>query len=399
MQEVPYPYCFYGKPKEAESEDQANASSSHKGCITPYESMHLPWPFPPHYVYNFGEEPEEKKISWPEGLLPDRPDELERVSELGLGKAIDATMSNPWANKKAYEAREVKLQDLVVTNEGNRIKRFAEEIESYYEVQGRIEQTVMIPDKPIDISVAAEAHRSHCRSCSMKGTTILTRMISFEIGSSPCGVDAVDGGDKILDVAADTRSKFEKRLHQWVKARSEESDLEADHEYDDKTNAYCREFLESLGGATHYASSITLGAMSYKVKTSSSSTTQVSQQSSVKIPRVGGPTTSTTVKTGSSRKRSDEQEIGQIPEDGVIKVRSPAEAVIRYSFTPLTNLVSNLELRAHLQRAIQQYFESFKKRESLLTMSKSLCAQYYTMHGYSTHRRTIPYHVCRANQN
>ena len=356
MQEVPYPYCLYK---------------------------------------------EEEKISWPEGLLPDRPDELERISELGLGKAIDATLSNPWANKKAYEAREVKLQDLVVTNEGNRIKRFAEEIESYYEVQGRIEQTVKIPDKPIDISVAAESHRSHSHSYSMKGTIIHTRTISFEIGGPPCGVDAVDGGDKILDAVVDTRSKFEKRLHQWVKARSEESDLEADQEYDDKTNAYCREFLESLGGATHYVSSITLGAMSYKVKTSSSSTTQVSQQSSVKIPRVGGPTTSTTVKTGSSRSRSDEQEIGQIPEDGVIKVRSPAEAVIRYSFTPLANLVSNLELRAHLQRAIQQYFESFKKRESLFNLSISHCvaSSYYTMHGYSTHRRTIPYHVCRANQN
>ena len=356
MQELPYPYCLYK---------------------------------------------EEEKISWPEGLLPDRPDELERISELGLGKAIDATLSNPWANKKAYEAREVKLQDLVVTNEGNRIKRFAEEIESYYEVQGHIEQTVKIPDKPIDISIAAESHRSHSQSYSMKGTIIHTRTISFEIGAAaPCGVDAVDGGDKTLDVVVDTRSKFEKRLHQWVKAKSDESDLEADQEYDDKTNAYCREFLESLGGATHYVSSITLGAMSYKVKTSSSSTTQVSQQTSVKVPRVGGPTTSTTVKTGSSRKRSDEQEIGQIPEDGVIKVRSPAEAVIRYSFTPLTNLVSNVELRAHLQRAIQQYLESFKKRESLLTMSKSsLCAQYYAMHGYFTHRRTIPYHVCRANQN
>ena len=168
-------------------------------------------------------------------------------------------------------------------------------------------------------------------------------------------------------LGVDTRSKFEKQLDQWVRARRGESDLEADHDYDDKTNSYCREFLESFGGVTHYVSSITLGAMSYKVKSTSSSTTQISQESSVKVPRAVGIKTSATVRIGSSRKRSDEQEIGQIPEDGVIKVRSPAEAVIRYSFTPLTNLVSNLELRAYLQRAIQQYFESFKKRKPLLT--------------------------------
>ena len=371
--------------------------------IPPAVPMHMPWlyPRPPHYMYMYPfqpsekpkepeektpsekpkepeeetpsetpKEPEEKRILWPEGLLPD---EVERIRELGLGKVIDTTLPKPWANKKAYEAREVKLQDLFVTNEGNRINRFAEEIESYYEVQGQIEQSVMIPDKPIGSFVAAEAHRSYNSSYSAKGTIIYTRTISFEIGAAPCGVDAVDGGDKTLDVVVDTRSKFEKQLHQWVKAKSEESDLEADQEYDDKTNAYCREFLESLGGATHYVSSITLGAMSYKVKTSSSSTTQVSQQSSVKIPRVGGAKTSTTVTRGFSRKRSDEQEIGHIPEDGVIKVRSPAEAVIRYSFTPLTNLVSNLELRAHLQRAIQQCFESFKKRESLQNMTWCVC--------------------------
>ena len=197
LQGVPHrPYSYYGKPKEAESEDQADASTYHKGLdsamsIPPYESMYMS-PFPPGY--RFGEEPEEKKIQWPEGLLQDRPDELERIRELGLGKALDTTLSNPWANKKAYEAREVKLQDLVVTNEGNRIKRFAEEIESYYEVQGRIAQTVKIPDKPIDVSVAAESHRSHSCSYSMKGTTIITRTISFEIGGPPCGVDAVGGG-------------------------------------------------------------------------------------------------------------------------------------------------------------------------------------------------------------
>ena len=58
---------------------------------------------------------EEKACSWPEGLITG---ELERLAELGLGKAIDATMKYPWANKKAYRAREViDKEELLVTNE------------------------------------------------------------------------------------------------------------------------------------------------------------------------------------------------------------------------------------------------------------------------------------------
>ena len=362
MQGVPHPYYYHEKPREPKGEGHASASDIHSGYDP---AMCLPWPLPPYYPSS--EKPEEKKILWPEGLLRDRPDELERISELGLGKAIDTTLSNPWANKKAYKAREMKLEDLIVTNEGNRVKRFAEEIESYFEVQGRIEQSVKIPDKPIDMSVAAEAHRSHNSSYSIQGTTVLTRTISFTIGAPlvPRQSRQVDGIDGIPELLVDSRSTFEKRLDKWVKARCDGSDLGADHQYDDKTNSYCREFLESLGGATHYVSSITLGAMSYKVKSSIRSAAKISQESSVKVPRAVGIKTSATAKRGSLRKRSDEQEIGQIPENGVIQIRSPAEAVIRYSFTPLTNLVSNLELRAHLQRAIQQYFESFKKRKLL----------------------------------
>ena len=368
MQGVPYPYFYYGKPKEAKSEDQANASTSYRGfdpamSLPPSMPMHMLYPqFQPIEMPEF-EGAEGKKISWPEGMLQDRPDrpdlnELKWIRELGLGKVIDSTLSNPWANKKAYEARGFQQSDLVVTNEGNRTKRFEEKIESYYSVQARIEASMEIPDKPIEACIAAEMYRSSTTSYSMTGTTILTRTISFKMGASPCRMDVTDAQSKPGQVNVSdgkdivTKSEFEKQLQQLVASRRDQG-----------TGAPCAadacwEFLESLGGATHYVSSITLGAVHYKVKTCSSSTTQVSEETSVKLPRAGGIKTSSKATRRTSKKRSDEETIGQIPKDGVIKVRSPAEAVIRYSFTPLTNLVSDPTLRGHLLQAIQQYCES-----------------------------------------
>ena len=293
-----------------------------------------------------------EKESWPEGLIPD---ELERLAELGLGKAIDATMKHPWTNKKAYQAREVKdKEELLVTNEGNRYESFDEYVATHYEVQGTIETAVKVPSKPIDASVAADLSRSHSHANRISGKNITTRTISYKMSC--------------LSMKPKNVTQLEKSLDEWVERRNGKT---KDGKYRDETNSYCREFLiDTLGGATHYVSSITLGAMTYETENVSITTNRASTRLKASIPRIGALKTSLSSSKTSQHTQEKREKIGIFPkenEEKKIALRTPSEAVIRYAFTPLTALIADSDLRKFLQEAIQQYIQSFKRRKFIIS--------------------------------
>ena len=290
---------------------------------------------------------EEKACSWPEGLITE---ELPHLAELGLGKAIDATLKHPWANKKAYQAREVSREEkLLVTNEGCRYESFDEYVETHYEVQGTIETAVKVPSKPIDASVAADLSRSHTHAKRISGKNITTRTISYKMNISSAG----------------NPTPLERSLDTWVESKGGKKD----GKHTDITNSYCRDFLiDILGGATHYVSSITLGAMEYETHVVASDSNRTSTRVKANIPRIGALKTSLHVSKTSTHKQEKSEKIGIFPKDDekMIALRTPSEAVIRYAFTPLTALISNSDLRKYLQEAIQQYIESFKRRKLVI---------------------------------
>ena len=231
--------------------------------------------------------------------------------------------------------------NLIVVNEGNRLKRYSEVIHKYSEVQGSIEASVKVPNLPIESSVAADTHRHSSYTQIIEGTTVATRTIGFRVSlPSDC-------------------TEFENDLDKWVRERGSKEG----GKYQETTNSDCREFLVAHGGITHYVSSITLGAMKYRTKTTKSKTVSYSGKAGLSTERFGS------MKAGVSRRKTnlhDEEKyesIGSIGEDKKVPLRSPSEAVISYAFTPVTNLVSNEDLRHFLQQAMQQYIQATIKSE------------------------------------
>lgn len=170
--------------------------------------------------------------------------EGKRLKRLGLGKAIDATHPHPWTSKSPYQAKDVATnKDLVITTEGHHVQNFTEVVQNYFDIQGSLESSLTIPNQPIGIGVAADVHRSQTDIQIIRGKTVSTRTIAFKI--------KWEGGKK---------TRFEQHLEHYLereKGLQQEQKSEAE---------LCYEFLKSLGGITHYISSVTLGAMEYSVQ-------------------------------------------------------------------------------------------------------------------------------------
>ena len=223
---------------------------------------------------------------------------------------------------------------------GNRYESFDEYVETHYEVQGTIETAVKVPSKPIDASVAADLSRSHSHAKRISGKNIITRTISYKLSCLSMQSSEVS--------SVDNATHFERSLDAWVESKTGKKD----GKYTDDTNSYCREFLiDALGGATHYVSSITLGAMTYETQTVSSTENHTSTHVKANIPRIAALKTSLHLSTTSTRKQEKSEKIGIFPkedEEQMIAFRTPSEAVIRYAFTPLTALIANRVLRKYI---------------------------------------------------
>ncbi len=305
------------------------------------------------------------RIDWLEGLLQE---ELPWIQELGLGRAIDATLPQPWVNKRAYQAKKFpSMSELVVTHEGNKVKMISEQIENYYEMQAQVAAGIDVPNKPIEISIAAESHRSFGTSYSLTATTITTRTITFNVWHHNDGKRMeIDGiVESEAKPLSEHKSKFEMDLQRWVKEKKEKEEKKG-NEGNDEGDVYL-DFLKALGGATHYVSSITLGAMRYHLKRKEFSRKKVAQESHIKVPRLADSKASASLVSQCFRSKAVYQQIGQVSFDEgeqpkPIKFRTPSEAVIQYAFTPLTNLVSDPDLQYNLRLAIRRYLTYFKKR-------------------------------------
>ena len=294
-----------------------------------------------------------------EASLTDDSSELKILEELGLGVAVDITAKNPWARKSAFQAKSVSdADDLIVTNESNQFLRTSHHVETYSEMQSRLESKFRPnPSKPISVNIAADFHRSNTRSKTIKGTTVLTRTVTFR---------AKDPTTRRQDSEED----FERNLHMWLQRQNlvsckncgknpnPESCQCADCTYDPKTNHYCIDYLRELGGVTHYVSSITLGAKKYQIERNSTLFRSLSASTGV---------ASTSEKSKASRKAfqtwSKQQQVGKVPQydNGnlreLLKFRTKGEAVIQCSYNSLSNLVFHLQLCKYLELGIQEYID------------------------------------------
>ena len=108
------------------------------------------------------------------------------------------------------------------------------------------------------------------------------------------------------------------------------------------------------GNMTHYISSITLGAMEYTVETCEERNLNRSLGGGVDIP-IGGVMK---VDIDSTQKNTwdakDNGMIGTISEDGIT---AKVKGVIFCKHEPLTNLITDEDLKKCLDKAISQYME------------------------------------------
>ena len=277
--------------------------------------------------------------------LTDNPGELNALRDLGLGVAIDITAKHPWERKSTYQAKQVTFEDLIVINESNKYRKSKEQVETYTAVQADLESGFR-PDatKPIHVTIAADAHRSSSRSKTIDSKTILTRTVAFRAR------DPASREQNLED--------FEKKLNEWL-------EKQGCSKYDKKTTTRCIiQYLNELGGVTHYVSSITLGATKYHVSLNSTLFTSLSASSGLKAESFVTSTVKTKATSKVFQSKQKQHHIGRVPdgskEGRIINFRTKAEAVVKCSYTSLANLVSHPTLRKIVERGINEYID-FKK--------------------------------------
>ena len=99
-------------------------------------------------------------------------------------------------------------------------------------------------------------YRSYCLTQEIRGKTVYTRTIAFNITAHTYSNSSSSDDDD------DT--PFQRHLKLHLERAYEGTGREERNAASDVS--LCLEFLHTLGGVTHYVSSITLGAMEYSVK-------------------------------------------------------------------------------------------------------------------------------------
>ena len=288
---------------------------------------------------------------WEQALTEE---ELLTLQEFGLGVAVDITAKHPWATKSAFLAKKVNKHELIVINESNRSQRSREQVETYTTIQQGLESSFRPdPTTPINVTVAADYHRSNTKSKTISSHTVLTRTIAFRANDLLCRVENED-----------SRKDFETNLHDWlVKKRCYPVKCGVHHSYEcrlyaARTNHHCIEYLKELGGVTHYVSSVTLGATRYQVTLNSTLFHSFSSSSEVSAHTVASATTKSKISRKVFQSQSKEQNIGRLPESkDILQFRSKGEAVVKCSYNSLANLVSHPQLRKLLERGINEYID------------------------------------------
>ena len=282
-----------------------------------------------------------------EPTLTDNEAELAILQELGLGVAIDISARQPWVRKSAFQAKEVKKkEELIVINESNKFHESKEQIETYTAIHADLESGFRPdPTKPISVTIAADYHRSSSRSKTINSKSLLTRTIAF------CARDPSRISEEEV---------FEANLKKWLKERG----CFDGKKWNKTTNHHCIQYLNELGGVTHYVSSITLGATKYQVSLNSTLFNSLSTSSGIKAETFVTASAKTKVSSKVFQSHQKQQHIGRVPdekEEGrLINFRTKAEAVVKCSYTSLANLVSDPTLQRMLDRGINEYIDKKK---------------------------------------
>ena len=258
----------------------------------------------------------------------------------GLGRAVDSTKESPWKNKTPHQLQRVQFSSITENDDGNYVQSFSLLIETRSVLQSGFEASITAPKVPVRAGIAADLCRISKSKKLIKGKSIHKRTITMKRAKTP--------------------SCFEVNLLTKLKGCKEPV-------------KHCREILESdYGGATHYISSITLGAMEFSEKEFSESDISGSIGGSLGVDQFVSFESKTSATSETHQSSTHQHSIGRKDkEDKVLQ-----EAVVQYALTPIADLVQDSVYREHITEAVRLYMRDKKiQMKGNLTLLCLSCEQ------------------------
>ena len=341
------------------------------------------------------------------------PDEVQWLTDLGLGRGVDATKPNLWKEKSSFQVQAVSksLNNIIGTQESGARKYFEREVLSISSRQTQLKLSVADPNTSLQIGVDAMYSQSVTKTNKSVGEEVATRTISFRRGFNelprvtsaevllqegaeakpllqqfttsikPTNTDLLSVAEKITRDDSSTigtiddEVRFEEQLCDWLVHRAVvrgkkmeitgkdqcsitklthflQTHEEEDH---DCVASDCLLFIKQLG-VTHYVHTIQLGAKKFRVLSSTEFNQKVGVKGSVGAQRVAKLQSSISQTVSKTRKNSSlrVEEIGKIT-NGTVQMGTSDEAVISFRLMPIHTLITSEHVSKAMKRALRDY--------------------------------------------
>lgn len=319
--------------------------------------------------------------------------EIQRYKDLGLGRGVNVTDPQMWRNKSPFLIRNVApdLSNIIGTEESGIKEHYEKEVSTVATQQLKIKLALDEPSSRVKIGIDVQNSQSTSFTRTISGTKVGTRIISFQIDFDDLPVYtsveriSVELRERISQHCCD--DTFELGLYSWILERIKDRQSKSDEEIPEeakverltgdsdssKLTAYlekvsdqsseikeiandCKVFVKNLG-ITHYVSAIELGALIYRVFTTSSHHEKLGAGAELGAGQVAQGGVSGKVEKSFQKKASHEQEIGRIGKNDTVERNTDDEAVIGFQIQPVHKLIRLQYIKLALQVAIKEYIQ------------------------------------------
>ena len=349
--------------------------------------------------------------------------------DLGLGRGIDATRVRPWLNRTSLQVRPVRFDDLIGTDEGGYMEAYKKAAHSSHSVQLQMQAQAHVPvtngtapSPKVEIGVDCDYARTISTDRCVVGRRVVNRTISFkenfqDLPSSESRRARFTRSTPLQPGAASGSSgkaTLEEELCRWILERyqctscteSEEGDCkeeegacicpDPEHCGDQRESSspivnftewfkrnrksleaesesklcldLCQQFV-SYFRATHYVSSITLGAAELEIMTESEYAKEAKISGNFGLDEFVTSRAMASKSSHTTKKMFQRRTIGSIVEDEPGK---PAhvprsfdkEAVIKVEIKPIYHLTRHVFLGSLLKETVQNYMRDHRDSRS-----------------------------------
>ena len=332
-------------------------------------------------------------------------DEVQWLTDMGLGRGVDATKSDLWKEKSSFQVLSISksLDNIIGTDECGAHNYFEREISSISSRQTQLKLSVVEPQSTVQIGVDATYSQNWNKAYKSVGEEVATRTISFRTNFDDLPLKCIhketiqrsskfvsakrqqslaldSEKDDSSEVKTETMKSFEEQLSDWLVDRlrtrgevvestghgglaSEDTDSSTAmlanflYKCPEKTRetvvSDCLLFIEQTG-VTHYVHSIQLGAKRFRVLTTSEFTRKVKVKGKFQMEHFAKSSISQTSTWKKKKSSLSVKEIGVI-NDSRVKRGVGEEAVISFKVMPIHILITSHHVNEAMKTALRKY--------------------------------------------